>query len=310
VVSRRAALIGLGTVGVVAVAAGVSYELVEAEVVPGRSVVDRALGRCDAPPVPPALLAAPGPTVTGDFRSARRRRQVSYTISYPPGYREGARLPVCLALHGYSSTGRDAATTADYPSLVAGLVAAGKAPFALIGPDGGDGYWHPHATAASLGSSGAVITDDPLGMLVDDLLPVLSGHGLDTDRLAVAGWSMGGYGALLCGLTWPGRFRAIVANSPAIFHSFEDARKVNPGAFDSAAEWQRYDVTARAKEFAGLPLHVTIGAADPFLRAVRHFGDRLPDPGVVRVSTGCHDGRFWTSVAPAMVQLISDALAR
>ena len=204
---------------------------------------------------------------------------------------------MCLALHGYASTGHDAASAADYPSLVAGLVAAGRQPFALVGPDGGDGYWHPHAT------------DDPLGMLVDDLLPVLAGRGLDTDRLAVAGWSMGGYGALLCGLTWPNRFRVIVANSPAIFHSFEDARKVNPGAFDSATEWQRYDVTARAREFAGLPLHVTIGAADPFLRAVSVFRDTLPDRGVVKVSTGCHDGRFWASVAPDMVGVISQSLA-
>ncbi len=295
--SRRGALLGLGAVGIVAAASAVGYGLVENEVVPGKSAVDRALGRCDAPTVAPALLATPGPTVSGDFRSARRRRQVSYTICYPPGYRDGARLPVCLALHGYSSTGREAAGTADYPSLVAGLVASGGAPFALVGPDGGDGYWHPHAT------------DDPLGMLVDDLLPVLAGRGLDTARLAVAGWSMGGYGALLCGLTWPGRFRAIVANSPAIFHSFEDARRVNPGAYDSPEEWHRYDVTARAKEFAGLPLHVTIGAADPFLRAVATFRDHLPDPGVVEVTTGCHDGRFWTSVAPAMVTRISRALA-
>jgi S-formylglutathione hydrolase FrmB len=120
---------------------------------------------------------------------------------------------------------------------------------------------------------------------------------------------MGGYGALLCGLVWPGRFRLIVATSPAIFHSYADARGVNPGAFDSAAEWARYDVTARAREFAGLPVRVAIGAADPFAPAVRAFRDRLPDPGVVRIATGCHDNRFWASVAPEQVRAISAALA-
>jgi S-formylglutathione hydrolase FrmB len=125
----------------------------------------------------------------------------------------------------------------------------------------------------------------------------------------VAGWSMGGYGALLCGLTHPDRFRLVVATSPAIFHSYADARDVNRGAFDSAQEWARYDVTARAAEFAGLPLRVAIGAADPFAPAVRAFRDRLPDRDVVRIATGCHDNRFWAYAAPEQVRAISAALA-
>jgi len=291
---RRGALV---TLGAAIAAMGTGYLLVENEALPGKSALDRDLGRCDAPAPPAALRAAPGPTVTGDFRSARRRRQVSFAISYPPGYADGARLPVCLALHGFGGDGRQAVSSGGYPQFIAGAVRDGAAPFALVGPDGGGGYWHPHAS------------DDPLGMLVEDLLPVLAQRGLDTDRLAVAGWSMGGYGALLCGLTWPGRFRAIVATSPAVFHSFADAHKVNPGAFDSPDEWRRFDVTARAKEFAGLPLQVAIGAADPFASAVQTFATHLPDPKVLQVSTGCHDDQLWTSVAPPQVRAISKALA-
>jgi S-formylglutathione hydrolase FrmB len=204
---------------------------------------------------------------------------------------------VCLALHGYSSNGRAAIDAGDYPQFIAGAVRAGAAPFALVGVDGGDGYWHPH------------VTDDPLGMLVEEFLPVLAGRGLRTDRLAVAGWSMGGYGALLCGLTWRDRFRVIVATSPAIFHSYADARRVNPGAYDSPGEWDRYDVTARAAEFAGLPVRVAIGAADPFAPAVGKFRDRLPDRRVVEIWTGCHDNTFWASAAPAQITAISAALA-
>lgn len=66
-------------------------------------------------------------------------------------------------------------------------------------------------------------------MLVDEFLPLLASRGLRTDRVAVAGWSMGGYGALLCGLTYPDRFRMIIATSPAIFHSYGDARGTDPG---------------------------------------------------------------------------------
>ncbi len=290
-VTRRG-LLALGGVGVVAAGTG-GYALVDGGVLPGRGRLDNALGRCDSPAPPPAPRGTPGPRVTGSFRSARRRREVDFAISYPPGYRDGARLPVCLALHGYGSNCRDAVNTGGYPELIAGSTA----PFALAGVDGGGGYWHPHAT------------DDPLAMVLDEFLPLLAARGLDTDRVAVCGWSMGGYGALLCGLTKPGRFRAIVATSPAIFHSFRDARRVNPGAYDTPEEWRAYDVTARAAEFRGLPVRIAIGAADPFADAVRTLRGRLPDPSVVRMPAGCHDGRLWSYVAPDQVRTIGAALA-
>jgi hypothetical protein len=68
-------------------------------------------------------------------------------------------------------------------------------------------------------------------------------------------------------------------------------------------------VTARAREFAGLPVRIAIGAADPFAPAVRTLRDRLPDPAVVAIGTGCHDDDFWASVAPEQVRAIGAALA-
>jgi pimeloyl-ACP methyl ester carboxylesterase len=287
----RRGLLALAGAGVVAAAAG-AYALVDAAILPGKGTLDNALGRCDSPPPPPAPRGTPQPAVTGSFPSARRRRQVDFAISYPPGYGDGAHLPVCLALHGYGSNCRDAVSTGNYPELIAGS----STPFALAGVDGGGAYWHPHAT------------DDPLGMLVDEFLPLLAARGLDTGRVAVCGWSMGGYGALVCGLTYPGRFRALVATSPAIFRSFEDAHRVNPGAFDTPDEWRAYDVTARAKEFAGMPVRIAIGASDSFAGAVRTLRDRLPDPSVVQLPAGCHDGRLWSYVAPGQIQAIGTAL--
>jgi pimeloyl-ACP methyl ester carboxylesterase len=99
-----------------------------------------------------------------------------------------------------------------------------------------------------------------------------------------------------------------VATSPAVFGSYEDARRVNPGAYDTRAEWADYDLAARAAEFAGLPIHIAIGAADPFTPAVRRLRDRLPDPSTVTIGTGCHDGAFWTWAAPQQVRLIGAAL--
>ncbi|MEV8511049.1 alpha/beta hydrolase-fold protein [Dactylosporangium sp. NPDC051484] len=296
-ISRRSALLAIGGGAVLAVTAG--FELVDHAVLPGKGRLDEALGRCDAAaPRPPAAPTAEAPVlITGSFRSQRRGREVGYALAYPPGYEPDARLPVCLALHGFGANADQAANLGGYPRLLAGAVHAGVAPFVIAAADGGDGYWHPHAT------------DDPLGMLIDEFLPLIGGRGLDIDRAAVAGWSMGGYGALLCGLEHRDRFRLIVASSPAIFRDYADAERVNPGAYDSAEEWARYDVTARAAELSGLPVRIDIGAADPFAPAVRRLRDRLPDPSVVTLSTGCHDGRYWDAVAPAQIRAISAALA-
>ncbi|GAA3449918.1 alpha/beta hydrolase [Dactylosporangium matsuzakiense] len=274
-----------------AVAAGTGLELVDHAVLPGKGTLDEALGRCDAPP--PALpAAAPPPPATGSFESRRRGRTVAYALSSAPS---GDRpLGVCLALHGFGSNPLQAVNTGNYPRLLA----ASSAPFVLAAADGGDGYWHPHAT------------DDPLGMLFTEFLPLLaSRHGLQVDRVAVAGWSMGGYGALLSALTYRSQIRYVAASSPAIFRDYADAERVNPGAYDSQADWDRHDVTARAAELAGLPLRIDIGAADPFAPAVRRLRDRLPDPSVVTFTTGCHDGRYWDSVGPSQVESLTKALA-
>src|SRR5437016_6044572 len=112
-VSRRG-LFALGGTAVVAAGLG-GYALVEAGVLPGRAVVDNTLGRCDPPAPQPAPRGTAQAPVTGSFSSARRRRQVDFALSYPPGYQDGAHLPVCLALHGYGSNCRDAVATAGYP---------------------------------------------------------------------------------------------------------------------------------------------------------------------------------------------------
>ena len=295
--SRRAALVSMGgVVGLLGLAAG-GVGLAEAEVLPGKSKVDHALGRCDAPRPSADLRAAAQPPVTGSFASKARRRAVNFAISYPPGHGDGSALPVCLALHGWAATGRMAVDYGRFPQYVAAAVRDGAAPFALAAPDGGDGYWHPHPV------------DDPLGMLIDEFLPLLAARGLRTDRVALAGWSMGGYGALLCAMTHRDLFRTVQATSPAIFRSYADAHRVNPGAYDSPGEWARYDVTARAGELAGLLLSIAIGAADPFTPAVRRLRGLLPDPGVVTIGTGCHDSTYWEHLAPAQARSISLALS-
>jgi enterochelin esterase-like enzyme len=297
-ISRRAVLIGGGLAVTASVTA--SAFLVDAGVLPGQGILNEALGRCDVdvPPLPSVPL---GPLLDGEFDSMRRRTRVGYRLAYPPGSVVGARLPVCLVLHGYGRTARDGIDAGRYDRYLAAAVAAGLPPFVLAACDGGPGYWHPHPA------------DDPLGMLFEEFLPLLAGRALaagPSDRLAVLGWSMGGYGALLCGVTQPERFVAVVASGPAIWRSYGEAHRVNAGAFESAPEWAAYDLFAHADRLRGRNVRIDCGDSDPFAPAVRALRDRLPDPGMVHMAKGCHNDAFWQHAAPTQLRLIGEALNR
>ena len=118
------------------------------------------------PPSPPVRSASPAsPPGTGVARSPT-------AWPGPPGR---ARATAC----------RSACSCTPPPATSAG----GIRPFALASADGRGSDWRPAPG------------DDPFGMLLDELLPLLSGLGLRTGpgQVAVLGWSMGAAGA--CG--WP-----------------------------------------------------------------------------------------------------------
>jgi S-formylglutathione hydrolase FrmB len=298
-ISRRVVIITSGLVGVGAGVGGWAL-LAENRLAPGRSLIDQAMGRCDIPT--PLLDAKPGRLVEGSFFSAHRRKTVSYTLAYPPKAVPGARLPVCLVLHGYGVDHDAAFDDIGYHRLLAAVVGARTPPFVLASVDGGDGYWHPHA-------AGAASADDPLGMLTKDFPVVLSQHGLLVNRFAMLGWSMGGFGALLAATETPQRFVAVAASAPAFWRSFDEARSVNEGAFDSADEWREWgDLLSRAEKLKGPRIRIDCGESDSFASAVKALRDRLSDPAVVHLATGCHDDAFWRAAAPAQLRFIGDAL--
>lgn len=296
-VSRRVVITGsIGVAAVIGAGAG-AIALAANGVIPGQARVDQELGFCRVDP--PPVDTPPGEIVTGSFASSYRRTTVTYKIAYPPGTAPGAALPVALVLHGSGGTAASALSGGNYPAYLAQAVAAGVRPFALASVDGGGGYWHPHPA------------DDPFGMLFHEFLPMLGARRLKVERLAVAGISMGGYGALLCGLTYPERFVSVVGNSPAFWASYQDAHRVNPGAFASAEDWATYgDLLARAADFRSRPIQIFIGSSDPFEPVVRRLQQRLTDPSVVHISKGCHDGQFWAAHAPQTLATIGAALRK
>ncbi len=243
----------------------------------------RVLGSPSSPhPVPPSSTEQ---RVTGSFRSAAMSVTTGFTIVYPSS---PADLPLMLHLHGRGGSHRDVDHLGPFLS---DAVRRGTAPFAVVGVDGGNhSYYHRRKTG-----------QDPQRMLVDELLPLLADRGLRTDRFAVGGVSMGGYGALLLAETLgPARVAALAVDSPAIFLRVQDSAK---GAFDGSADFAAHDILAGSSRLGGIPLRVTCGASDPFLPGVRALLRRVPT-AEKEIGPGAHNQAWWDHAAPGQLAFV------
>lgn len=307
--SRRAVL--FGGLGMAAIAVGAAgYELVQEGTLPGKYMLARLDGACGSAPRPPAGRRPVRHVVT--FESAYRHAVVQVVTLIPAGAAAGSGLGVVLALHG---AGSSAAALSSQVAMA--MTAAKTSTFAVICVDGGDTYWHQRADG-----------DDPIGMILHEVLPRAAAAGLATRRIGVAGESMGGYGALLlaeriCGAaaarqTTPAAgavpaVAAVAALSPAIFATYADARSAGIRAFDSQADFTRNDVFAGISALRHVPTWVTCGIDDPFQPEAARFRAQLAALTRHRVPGGiiggCHDDPFWLRNLPAALSFIEGHLA-
>lgn len=248
------------------------------------------------PPRDPAPALPPAPAVptmtTGAFVSAARGGvSTNWAIARPPGQTSALR-PV-IALHGKGSNAA-AVMAGGVEQGLAQAVGAGLPPFAVVAVDGGGSYWHRRDSGEDSGA-----------MVLDELIPLLGEHGLDTARVAFLGWSMGGYGALLLGGRLGGaRTAAICAVSPALWRS---AGAAAPGAFDGAEDFAANSVFG-IPALASIPIRVDCGNDDPFYGATQQFIAQLPNPPAGGFSPGGHDAAFWSAQLPAELTWIAPLL--
>lgn len=236
----------------------------------------RELSRPRPGPAPTQPDAPVGDERLIRIRSAARGREVDFWTAVPDGYGDGRGLPVCLVLHGAS------ATAGDFPRFgfarfLTDAVRHGVPPFVLAGATGGRLSWRRSGD------------DDPQRMVREEVPTWCARRGFDTSRIAAWGWSMGGFGALLLGETYPRWLRAVAAFSPA----------VRPG--DA--------VFAGAARLRGTPVGLWCGRQDGFLRDVRALARALPEPPVrAEWADGRHNFAYWGTVIPDAFALLGAAL--
>ena len=232
--------------------------------------------------------------VRGSFASRHVAARVRWAIVLPVGAPAPERVAYVLPGRGSSA---EAALALGLDGFLAAYLRAGGKPFSLAILDAGESYFHPRASG-----------EDRLAVAtVEFPLIVRAALGVPSLREAIAGQSMGGYGALLAAEREPHRYRAVAVAGPAIFPSYDDEHRSVGDAFDDAADFARYDVLAHAGALRGRAVLVKCGARDPFLPGVRRFARACPTADV-RIEAGCHDEGFWRASAPAMLRFIGAQL--
>jgi enterochelin esterase-like enzyme len=285
-----------GAAGIVAVAAG-GFAGVETGLLPGRPTVDHAL-RLDRVHASTPTGAA-GPVEYSSFDSRARGRRVSWGL-FRPDDRPVRGLPVALALHGRGGNARSAHDVLAADAYLAEHVRRGGAPMAIVSVDGDDSYWHPRRSG-----------DDPLAMILDELLPRVGDLGARVDRVGVLGYSMGGYASLMVAREGEAarlgglQVAAAAASSPALFASWAASA---PGAFDGPADWAKWGALAAQPQVSHTPLHVDCGTSDPFADQTRRYRRNCADRPAGGLSKGGHDGAYWRSVLPAQLTFLRQHL--
>jgi S-formylglutathione hydrolase FrmB len=126
-------------------------------------------------------------------------------------------------------------------------------------------------------------------MVHEELPAWCAARGFDTSRLAVWGWSMGGYGALLLQERFPGMTRRVAAFSPA----------VTPG--DA--------VFTGARLLLDTPIGLWCGRDDGLYDNVRALQRVLPQaPAAGGYTAGAHNFGYWSTVIPAAFDFVGAGL--
>jgi putative tributyrin esterase len=254
----------------------------------------------------------------GDLNSESMRRSMPYMVALPPDHDKGdLEYPVLYLLHGLFGA-------FDNWFTLTGLAEYATAfQMIIVTPEGGDGWYTDSATAAD---------ENYESYLIRELVPAIDAQYRtinDRSGRAVAGLSMGGYGALKFGVKYPVMF-AFTASVSGAFDapdrleemSGTDRDTLKPSvlqAFGGVGSDVREKndlyklISALTVEDASrLPaMYFDCGLDDGFLDANRRLATLLAVRGIsyeYQELPGGHDWDYWDNRVQHILKLASEIL--
>lgn len=218
---------------------------------------------------------------------------------YRPSARDSPTLPVLYFLHGVPGTPADLFTEAHFVTAMDRYLAAGGRPFVVASLDGRSGR-HPDTEWVD-----AVDGTDPIASLAlgPELAAVEGSNRRDREHRALAGYSMGGYGAMNLAMIHPGMFGQ-VATIGGYFHVDDPDRMLGTAPATIAANSPDQHPTAARG------LHILIldstGDRDPTARGqTPAFAATLRAAHVPATETLIPGGHTWSFVTAAIPRMIT-----
>lgn len=240
----------------------------------------------------------------------------SVSVFLPQPYNPRVRYPVLYLLHGYSGD------HANWASLTKLGTYVGKLPLIVVMPDAENSWYVNSSTVAQDRFEDYIMKDLP-GSIQQQ-------YSVDTTKQAIAGLSMGGYGAIMLALKHPARFRFAGSLSGALSYprAMGDTlrtpgRNLLPSLRRAFGErdvdfQKRHDVMLLAQEAArdSLPyLYFVIGTSDgfrDFLPAHRALTDQLRASGAhyeYHETPGGHNWQYWDREIQPLLSRMKSVLA-
>ena len=159
------------------------------------------------------------------YRSAGLGAAQVAQVYVPAGPAPSGGWPVLYLLHGLHGKPTDFADSGDIRATLDDMIEKGKVmPLLVVMPNGANSWYVDSAAVGGPGDYAQAIGHD-LQAAVEHAFPVAA----DKLHRAVAGISMGGYGALRLALSDPDRYVAVAALSPALWQNLAGAV---PGYFE------------------------------------------------------------------------------
>ncbi|MBZ5702583.1 MAG: esterase family protein [Acidobacteriia bacterium] len=243
----------------------------------------------------------------GTFRSAALGREVRYRILLPAGYGQSQeRYPALYLLHGLSGNFEDWSTRTGLVRYAQGLR------LIIVMPDAGDS-WYVNWDSDPVRKYGDYIAKDLLAEIDEHYRTIRAPHGR-----AIAGLSMGGYGAVAFALKYPQLF-AFAGSFSGALTAAADLDSTHPvyregllkafGPAGSATRTQN-DVFTLLKKSppANLPyFYIDCGTSDSFLSANRAFAALLQAQNAAyeyHETPGGHTWSYWDERVRSLLEVL------